>query len=302
MRVDGREYYFLISRFQREDQQYLQQWSSLRRCASCSGALSSEFREAGKLKYHPKCFRCLACRKPFAGGDELGRDPWGNVAHLDHLPAVSTCGSCSRFFRREDADRRQFLQDGRVSCGVCLQDAVFDPRKLYQVRERILPVLAGVGMEVPGPEIRLELVDRSFLNREALRIKASGNLRGLTLTKYKITKGANFSETSFEHRIYVLYGLPYVECISVLAHEYAHVWLNERFVESTPLEIEGFCNLLSEICLAQDKSKLSSILRENMIKSENPVYGMGYRKMRAKLQALGWNGLLTEMLAKSSPP
>ena len=36
----------------------------------------------------------------------------------------------------------------------------------------------------------------------------------------------------FDHTIYVLYGLPYIECESVLAHEFAHVWLNERFIES----------------------------------------------------------------------
>ena len=144
-------------------------------------------------------------------------------------------------------------------------------------------------------------MDRAFLNREASRIKATGKLRGLTLTKYKITRGLNLTDASFEHRIYLLSGLPYVECISVLAHEYAHVWLNERFIEISPMEMEGFCNLISEICLAQDKSKASTLLRENMIQSKDPIYGQGFREMRARLKALGWNQLLAEMLSKSSP-
>lgn len=302
LRINGRDYHFLISRFQKSDQLYLQKWSSEKRCASCAGKITEGFREAGGLKYHKQCFRCLVSRKTFEGGDGFAKDLWGGLVHLDHLGRVSTCDTCNRFFRREDAESKQFFPDGRMSCKICFNDGIFDRQKLYQVRERVLPTLRGVGMEISADLIRIELVDRAFLDREALRIKAGGKLRGLTLTKYKITRGSNFTNTDFEHRIYLLYGLPYVECISVLAHEYAHVWLNERFIESTPLEIEGFCNLVSEICLAQDKTKIASIIRENMIQSENPIYGMGFRKMRSKLKAIGWNGLLAEMLAKASPP
>ena len=302
IRIKGRDYYFLISRFQAKDQLYLKQWSSEGRCGACAKKLSGEFREAGDSKYHPECFRCLVCQKDFSGGDALGKDPWGGMVHLDHMSMAKSCSSCSRFFREEGAAKRQFFHDGRISCHSCMHDGVFDLLKLEQVKQRVLPILQRVGFEFDHKLIKLNLVDRSFLNREAKKIKTSGNLRGLTLTKYKISRGPGFSETSFEHRIYILFGLPYVECISVLAHEYAHVWLNERFIDSTPLEVEGFCNLVAELCLGQDKTKLSVLLRENMIKSENPVYGLGFRKMRSKLKNLGWNGLLAEMLAKASPP
>ncbi len=303
LRMDGRDYFFLITRFIPADRLYLKEWKSHKRCGVCSGKLGNNFKEAGEQKFHPPCFRCMVCQKTFVGGDGLGKDPWGGLVHLKHLKQAQTCGSCSRFFSQREADSRQFFQDGRVSCKVCLRDAVFDLEKLNQVRERVLPSLSRVGLVLPSNRpTKVYLVDRRFLDREAKRIKASGNLRGLTLTKYKITRGAHFSDASFEHRIYILKGLPYVECIAVLAHEYAHVWLNERFIESTPLEIEGFCNLISELCLAEDKSKISTLLRENMMKSENPVYGLGFRKMRAKLQSLGWRALLAEMKGKSKPP
>jgi hypothetical protein len=301
LRINDRDYYFLISRFVREDQTYIQKWSAVKRCSSCKVKVGAGFREAGDDKYHAQCFRCLACRKSFAGGDGLGKGPWGGLVHLEHTSQVSSCDSCSRFFRREDSVPKQYFGDGRVHCGVCLEDGVFEGSKVTQVQARILPVLKGVGMGLPNKPIQVELVDRSFLAREAKRIKAEGKLRGLTLTKFRITRGSP-SSVSFDHRIYILSGLPYVECISVLAHEYAHVWLNERFIDSTPPEIEGFCNLISEICLGQDKSKMSLLLRENMIKSENPVYGAGFRRMRSKLKSLGWDGLFAEMLSKSSPP
>ena len=302
LRIDGRDYFFSISRFQKADQIYLRKWGAEERCGSCAGKINGEFREAGDKKYHRQCFRCLACRKVFEGGDRLAKDPWGGLVHMDHQSSISTCDSCTRFFRRDEANPRQFFRDGRVTCGVCFKDGVFGFEKVYQVRDRIVPILRGVGMELKVNSIRIELVDRAFLNREATRIKATGKLRGLTLTKYKITRGLNLTDASFEHRIYLLSGLPYVECISVLAHEYAHVWLNERFIEIAPMEMEGFCNLISEICLAQDKSKASTLLRENMIQSKDPIYGRGFREMRARLKALGWNQLLAEMLSKSSPP
>ena len=106
----------------------------------------------------------------------------------------------------------------------------------------------------------------------------------------------------FSHEIFILYGMPHIECASVLAHEYAHVWLNERFIEDTAPVVEGFCNLVSEATLVQEKGKLASIIRENMKQNNSPVYGMGYRRMKQRLAILGWPSLLAEMKLKSKPP
>ena len=138
--------------------------------------------------------------------------------------------------------------------------------------------------------------------KEALKINARGNLRGLTLTKYKIVKGGSNPGTTFDHIIYVLYGLPYIECESVLAHEFAHVWLNEKFIESTPPVIEGFCNLVSSEVLEKEKSKLASILLDNLQNNTSLAYGVGYRKMKANLAQKNWPQLLAEMKSKSKPP
>ena len=39
-----------------------------------------------------------------------------------------------------------------------------------------------------------------------------------------------------------------------------------------------------------------------MKQSDNPVYGAGYRRMKQRLEVLGWNALLSEMKRKSQPP
>ena len=238
--MKGRDYYYNISRFQKGDQQYIYNWANAERCSACSEKITGKFQEAGKLKYHEECFKCLHCRKPFQNGEALGKDRWGGVVHLQHLGKLFTCDTCLKFFRKEDAHSKQFFPDGRKSCKLCLEDGVFDLGKLFEVQKRVLPILSGVNLELPQKPVGLHLVDRPFLDREASKIGAKGNLNGLTLTKYEVVRGNVSTKTCLEHRIFILYGLPYAECISVLAREYGHVWLNERFIDLTLLEKKDF--------------------------------------------------------------
>ena len=302
LKIRGREYHFSLNRFSSADQAYVKQWSRVPRCAACSGSLGTRSTKAGKASYHTACFQCMVCRKNFGPGDRFRKDGWGGMVHVEHFSATGLCGTCSRIFPKRNAIKAQFFADGRMTCGSCLKDGIFKLDLLKEVEKRIWPTLMQAGFAKPKGKITLQLVTRDTLIREAAKINATGNLRGLTLTKYKVVKGGKNPGTSFEHRIFVLSGLPYVECVSVLAHEHIHVWLNERFIESTPPVVEGFCNLASSLVLQKEKSKLSSILLENMDNSESPVYGAGYRMMKQKLAQAGWPALLNELKKKSSPP
>ena len=112
-----------------------------------------------------------------------------------------------------------------MSCITCLKDGVFEGAILKEVENRVWKTLTRIGISKPVGNLSIRLVDRGLLNQEALKINARGNLRGLTLTKYKIVRGGHNPGTTFDHRFISLYGLPYIECESVLAHEFAHVWL-----------------------------------------------------------------------------
>jgi len=162
--------------------------------------------------------------------------------------------------------------------------------------------LSSLGISLPKGNVKIRVVAKQVIDQQALKINARGNLRGLTLTSYKIFSDGKFTRTTFDHNIFILYGMPHIECSSVLAHEYAHIWLNERFIEDIPAVVEGFCNLVSEAILFKEKGKLASIIRENMKQSDNPVYGAGYRRMKQRLSVLGWPTLLAEMKQKSKPP
>ena len=75
-----------------------------------------------------------------------------------------------------------------------------------------------------------------------------GSLRGLTQTTFRTITGGPDAGTTFSHEVWVLAGLPVVECVSVLAHEFGHVWLNENYIEMSPPAVEGFCNLIIHAC------------------------------------------------------
>ena len=300
--IKGREYHFSLSRFIQSDQEYVRDWKKVERCPVCSKSLGTRTINSGGVKYHTACFRCMVCRSGFKGGDQFRRDAWKGMVHVKHFQSTGLCGTCSRIFVKREAHPKQFFADGRMSCASCLKDGVFDTKILHEVENRVWQTLNRIGISKPVGQLSIRLVDRGLLNQEALKINARGNLRGLTLTKYKIVRGGRNPGTTFDHRIYILYGLPYIEFESVLAHEFAHVWLNERFVESTPPVVEGFCNLVSSEVLEKEKSKLASVLLKNLQNNTSLAYGVGYRKMKANLAQKNWNQVLAEMKSKSNPP
>ncbi len=297
--IGRQEFRFPLSRFIPADHSFVRQWQSKPRCHLCHNPLGTRTMEAGGRTYHTSCFRCLVCKKVFKGGDKFRRDQWGMLAHVEHFSFVATCGSCGRMFRKRDARPQQVLRDGRIACLSCLGNAVLDEATLGLVNDRVKESLSKCGIEKPDGKITLFIVDKTKLDIEAKRIHAGGNLKGLTLTKFRTVTKGDVSNTTFEHRIMVLFGLPHVECEAVLAHEYMHVWLNERFIEGSLGTIEGFCNLGSAALLKLETSKLSSILMNNMLNNPNPVYGDGYRKMASRLNQIGWSRLLGEMRARA---
>ena len=66
--------------------------------------------------------------------------------------------------------------------------------------------------------------------------------------------------------------------------------------------VEGFCNLVSYAVLEKEKSKLASVLLENLQNNTSLAYVVGYRKMKANLAQKNWNQVLLEMKRKSKPP
>ncbi|MFP6854286.1 MAG: LIM domain-containing protein, partial [Opitutales bacterium] len=95
--------------FSEADREYVRNWLRKERCGACNQPLTTRTKKAGKNSYHLSCFQCVACRKPFRGGDRFQLDQWGNLAHVQHLPYTYDCSSCGRLFLRRGASRDQIF-------------------------------------------------------------------------------------------------------------------------------------------------------------------------------------------------
>ena len=300
--IDGREYLFAINRFSEEDQNFIKQWKSQLRCDVCKQQVGSDKMQAGDDIYHPKCFTCLVCERPFLDRESIRKDEWGGMVHTQHFRQALSCGSCGRLFSKKKAQAKQFFSDGRVACVSCLRDVVTDLAKLHAVSRRVRTGMSELGLPEPKGPLTLRLVDEKSLKMEAAKIHGRGKLRGLTSTTFRTVTGGRNPGTTYSHNIMVLAGMPVVECVSVIAHEYGHVWLNESFIHASPPAVEGFCNLLSMHVLRKETSKLADVLRRNLQMSDDRVYGRGFREMQKKLNNLGWPELIKDLYKRRVHP
>jgi len=188
-----------------------------------------------------------------------------------------------------------------MSCLACLGEAVTNITTLEAVSRRVRSGMSELGLPRPSGPLTMKMVSQDQMNREVDRTHGRGSLRGLTLTTFRTLTGGPNAGTTFTHEVWLLSGLPVVECVSILAHEFGHVWLNENYIDASPPAVEGFCNLLSMHALQKDTSKLADILRKNLQMSDDYVYGRGFREMSKRLEKLGWSGLLRDLSTRRVP-
>ncbi|MGA0903107.1 MAG: LIM domain-containing protein [Opitutales bacterium] len=301
LRIDGREYLFPVTRFSEADRAYLLNWQKEERCMVCLKTVQGDQMKAGSEIYHPSCFTCLVCERPFMDRQAIRRDEWGGMVHNEHFRQAHSCGSCGRLISPKTIRPEQIFPDKRVSCLPCLKEAVSDVTQLQAVSRRVRLGLSELGLPTPTGVLSMKMVSQDTLNREIERAHGRGSLRGLTLTTFRTITGGPNAGTTFSHEVWVLSGLPVAECVSVLAHEFGHVWLNENYIDASPPAVEGFCNLLSMHALQKDTSKLADVLRKNLQMSDDYVYGRGFREMSKRLEKLGWSGLLNDLSTRRVP-
>ena len=63
---------------------------------------------------------------------------------------------------------------------------------------------------------------------------------------------------------------------------------------------EGFCNLGSSLIYENDSTQFSRIYLQAMESESDPIYGAGFRSMKSKLDELGWNKLLKNMVGNNN--
>ena len=94
----------------------------------------------------------------------------------------------------------------------------------------------------------------------------------------------------------VLAGLPELLFQGVVIHELGHVWLVVQGVQKLPSwQEEGFCELLSYRFYTEMSTLEARYRTENIARNPNPVYGDGFRRIRAYTDRIGFQRLLEEL-------
>ena len=268
------------------------------RCAICAKPINGVYARDAQGVYHETCFkntrlaRCAICSGSIEGRHVV--DVWGQAAHTKHQGKETLiCDSCGRII--SPASRNGFrYSDKRIICGICKASAVTKNATVKKIMNDVSDMLYAVGIGPVSPDIPVSLVDRDTLLKKS-HGNDKENTRGFTRSLTRIAGGKTLS---FHHRIFILDGLPQVEFKGVLAHEMIHVWLNENKVKMKDWETEGFCNLgIMIVNDGEEGSKFARFLQNQLEQDRDRVYGEGYRLMKNKLDALGWDQLIFWVLS-----
>jgi hypothetical protein len=127
-------------------------------------------------------------------------------------------------------------RDGRYICKFEKDDVVVDEKQaklLFDQAVKSLLYISGNVMRLRGPAPDVRLFDIDYWNNDS-----SMRRGGFSQTRQ--------AGTRYTHNVVLLSGLPKDELVSVCAHEYTHLWINENRKSERKIEnntIEAICEL-----------------------------------------------------------
>ncbi len=258
------------------------------KCAWCGEVITdSTITSAGKI-YHNKCYfehvalRCLLCDGTIEG--EYMTSFRGGAWHKWHQGKVPECDMCGGFIDTSKPGTFRKFADNRYLCALCGESAITDVDEIKLLADTIAPILAGLGMVVNTEDLVFKLADKSDMLELGDRDKR--DQRGYTdFRQYS----SLFGLLKEQHlTVTLLDGMPRMECIKVLAHELTHVWLFSNGRSKTaPQLCEGSCNYVSLLVLRQYPGDESKFLIGKLDQDTDPVYGDGYRSVKAWVESVG---------------
>ena len=216
---------------------------------------------------------CLYCKKHIQG--QYYFDWAGHSVCLSHINSVVKCASCGQF-----CDSK--AKDIGLSMKVCTHC-----QKYRIERDEADKIISFVNGVFEGTEI-------GWVSSWSLKMISAEAL-------YKITKDANVrglaQANGTEYTIYVYRELSRVAFAQVLAHEMLHVYQYKHHLSPPRAKCEGFCNLGSYVVLDKINNNESIAAIDNLTKSDDPIYGDGFRKMLSIYNKGGWKDCISELKA-----
>lgn len=235
---------------------------------------------------------CTICRLPPVGLYVLSL--YGEATCASH-PALDRCFFCARPRSRVCAGWSRFTAD-RVRCPTCSRRAVDTQEQARAYIPDVRREMAGIGISLCTP-VRVGLCDADLIDK-AGGSDGSGVCLGLTHSRAWLDGRAD----EVLH-IEIARGLPETHFGQVLAHEIGHAWLvQNRATDLDPALAEGVCELFSGAWLKRNATAVASALRESLAANPDPVYGDGYRMVRAAVVRFGVDAVLKHICTHGTLP
>jgi len=244
---------------------------------------------------------CVVCKEPIV--DRHLIDLWGNRFHTRH-GELPRCYSCSRIIHPNitgsdlHASGGATWRDGRHTCNICFKsgDLVHFPIEANELLKETLTRLRK--MEVIIPDIyNIRLVDEeqmaSFRSKQLRKGERNPAMTSLRLSQ-EVWQNKTVVETKID--IYILSSMHKLLFLESLVHELLHVWIYVNCLETPePAFKEGLCNFFAyEMLRTEPYSDYRNIFIKSMEHNEDPIYGIGFRKVKALHQELvGYKNLLS---------
>jgi len=268
------------------------------RCAFCGLPMVGEYQIYDGKAYHSACYRdrvaprCVYCHRPLL--DRYLVDSWGDSYCPEHQKQYPGCAFCGRLIPPEQ-QTQGWNGYGVTRCTVCRLSAIEAVEQAQPLFQECKRWLARQGFRFNQLPLHLELHDRPTLLK-LLQGRSVNHPLGVTLTSRQIRNG--YLSSSHIEGVAVLQGMPPTLFAGVVLHELGHVWLTVHRIEQLPSWAEeGFCQLLSYRYYTGLHTPEARYHAERLEKESDPVYGEGFRAMRARAEKMGFERFI-EMLQK----
>ncbi len=258
-------------------------------CGACDLPISdSSFNVQNGKPYHTTCFRdqiaprCAYCGKPLA--DEFLVDQWGTKFCKEHEGRYPHCDFCGRLISPQQQERGSNVES--IRCPICRSTAIETTSEAQPLFRECILWVSRQKLRYDNQKLSLELVERAKLARYTNN-HIEPHALGVTMSSTHIQDG-RVVRTELGG-IAVLHGLPAALFQGVTIHELGHVWLIIHKISNLPnWAEEGFCELLAQRFHTEMNTPEHTHYARNIERNPDPVYGEGYRRVRAISDKLGF--------------